>query len=104
MAFEKSNNEDDTNATEMVAESVDPNATPGPWPFPGRSPALKGDENPQVAGLVQELTAEDGPDADKSAHFKPLEFDREAYAANPQQYLDKIRPGRVFYPRSRRAR
>ncbi len=69
-----------------------------PLPSPGHAPFLKGNENIQVAGLVQELSVPKGPDAAKSTFFKPEEFDLAAYQQNPGQYLNKIRPGRVFYP------
>ncbi len=69
-----------------------------PLPSPGHAPFLKGNENVQVAGLVQELSVPKGPEAAKSTFFKPEEFDLAAYQQNPGQYLNRIRPGRVFYP------
>ena len=70
---------------------------------PGRAPFLKGDENPQVAGLMAEITNQDKDKQDelrvaKSTFFAPEPFDREKYEADPETYLNKIRPGRVFQP------
>ncbi len=69
-----------------------------PFAYPGKSPSLKGTENSQVAGLFQELKDPEGPLAARSALFPPEPFDLEAYQAEPEAYLSKIRPGRVFYP------
>lgn len=69
-----------------------------PFPFPGKSPSLKGDENLQVVGLVKELAERDSSLAAKSALFPPEPFDLNTYRADPETYLDKIRPGRAFYP------
>jgi hypothetical protein len=69
-----------------------------PLPSPGHAPFLKGNENVQVAGLVRELSVPQGPEAAMSTFFKPEEFDLAAYQQNPGQYLNRIRPGRVFYP------
>ncbi len=67
-------------------------------PFPGRSPRLNGDENAEVAGLVEEISGLNPEKTAISSFFQPQEFDREQYAENPKSYLEKIRPGRVFYP------
>ncbi|MEL7499553.1 MAG: hypothetical protein AAFN77_18260 [Planctomycetota bacterium] len=67
-----------------------------PIRHPGRALVLNGDENPQVAGLFEELQQEDAPQAAKSALYKPKPFDLKEYQKDPQAYVDKIRPGRVF--------
>ena len=95
-------------------------------PQPGIAPRLKGDENAQVAGLLAEIrgnnqedvaatTQETAPQTNDrrvgdqslqpgdnprvvSSWFKPEAFDREAYLANPEAYLNLIRPSRVFDP------
>lgn len=61
----------------------------------GSSPALKGNENPQVAGLMAELKQDRVPAAAVTTYAKPEPFDAEAYAKDPASYLNKIRPGRV---------
>lgn len=71
---------------------------PSPIPNSGSSPFLKGDENEQVAGLVKELKQINSPPSASSTFFKPSDFDKKKYEQNPQEYLDQIRPGRVFYP------
>ena len=67
-----------------------------PLPSPGRLPTLKGDENPQVERHFKELKQEDAPKAARSSMFLPEPFDKASYFANPEEYLQKIRPGRVF--------
>lgn len=80
-----------------------------PLPDPGRAPFLKGNENSQVAGLMQEVTQAEGAApqdivknrelrAAKSSLFLPEPFDAKKYAENPEAYLNQIRPGRVFQP------
>ena len=69
-----------------------------PFTFPGKSPSLKGDENAQVAGLLKELQDPEGPQAAKSTFFEPEPFDLAIHEADPQAYLDLIRPARSFYP------
>lgn len=86
-----------TNPSRKRGKSVLPN--------PGKAPYLSGNENPQVAGLLEELNNQD-EDPDKTAEvrtakstfFVPEAFDREEFDANPDAYLNKIRPGRVFQP------
>ncbi|MDB4778152.1 hypothetical protein OAG68_01720 [bacterium] len=73
----------------------------GVLPNPGRAPFLKGNENSQVAGLMAELNNQDKEKQEetrvaKSTFFLPEPFDQEKYDADPQAYLNKIRPGRVF--------
>ena len=63
---------------------------------PGESPRLKGNENPQVSGLLAELKQENKPLAAVTSYVKPEPFDREEYDKNPRDYLDKVRPGRIF--------
>lgn len=72
----------------------------------GASVPLMGNENAQVAGLMAELQQGEGDEvtldaegkAARSVYFAPEPFDRQAYQANPQEYLDKIRPARAFHP------
>jgi len=70
-----------------------------PLPSPGALPPLKGNENPQVAGLYAEVADFHAPAASRSAMFLAQEFDEQKYRENPKTYLDKIRPGRVFKPK-----
>ena len=70
-------------------------------PFPanlGRPQPLNGDENEQVAGLIEELSIKNGPAAARSVYIAPAKFDLAAYQADPAAYLNKIRPGRVNFP------
>lgn len=80
------------------------------FPNPGRAPYLKGNENAQVSRLMKEITESESfaPQdiartrelrAAKSALFLPEPFDAKKYEANPQAYLEKVRPGRVFQPK-----
>ncbi|MEM7456254.1 MAG: hypothetical protein AAF456_18045, partial [Planctomycetota bacterium] len=69
---------------------------PSRMPVRGVAPTLKGDENPQVAAFFEEV--KEGRQEALSTRVLPIEFDRGAYERNPEQYLSKIRPGRVFQP------
>ena len=69
-----------------------------PWPHPGRAKSVSADSNEQVAGLIRELAMKNGPAAAKSALFAPEAFDLPTYLTDPNAYLEKIRPGRVFDP------
>ena len=64
----------------------------------GMLPRLKGDENPQVAGVFQELRSANAPPEARSSMFLPEKFDKERYFDNPGEYVNKIRPGRAFAP------
>ena len=71
------------------------------YPYPGKSPALDPNQNAEVAGLFSEIqkTKTEGKfDSAKSAYFKPEPFNQTEFESNPQAYLQKVRPGRVFYP------
>ena len=78
--------------------SVVENPSCSPFAYPGRSPLLVGDENSQVAGLFQELQDSSGSESAKSTFFRPEPFDSLAYSADPQAYLNQIRPARAFHP------
>ena len=81
-----------------------------PPPKAGRAPRLTGNENAQVAGMLAEMRGElqqrgdrtdDGANDEQrvvTSRFRPEPFDRQAYTADPQAYLDQIRPARVFDP------
>lgn len=78
-------------------------------PRPGVAPRLQGNENPQVAGLMAEIQGEDQESTDDQEQVESAgrvvttweqaePFDRREYEANPDSYLNKIRPARVFDP------
>ena len=73
-----------------------PKNSVSPLPNPGKAPFLQGDENPQVAGLFAELQQEQPLAAAQSVLFAPEPFDLASYQKDPETYLNKIRPGRVF--------
>lgn len=86
---------------EVDAPSVESALTP--FARIGGSIPLKGDENPQVAGLMKELLGgqQEGVEINKSMRstfFAPKAFDREAYEKDRQKYLDEISPARAFQP------
>jgi hypothetical protein len=74
-----------------VAESV-------PFIRIGVPPRLTGEENSQVAGLMAELANPQATQTARSKYFKPEAFDPEAYRADPEAWLSKVRPARAFYP------
>ena len=81
------------------SKSEPSNGTPmNPIRSAGILPQLKGDENPQVAGLYAELREPKVPREAASAMFLPEEFNKDDYLENPEEYLNAIRPGRVFQP------
>ena len=75
-----------------------------PGPQPGQAPRLTGNENPQVAGMVAEMRGQREGEQESSdrrvvtSWEEPEAFDRVAYEAGPEKYLNKIRPARVFDP------
>lgn len=66
------------------------------FPNPGRAIQLKGDENPQVRQVFQDLQSPDTPLPNRSTRFLPEAFDRAAYDRDPEAYLSKVAPGRIF--------
>ncbi|MEM9942039.1 MAG: hypothetical protein AAF939_10650 [Planctomycetota bacterium] len=77
--------------SESIAKSI--------YPSSGNAPAVEKDANVQVAGLYEELNQEDGgPLSARSALFSPEPFDARQYEQDPEAWLAKIRPGRVFQP------
>ena len=66
------------------------------FPNPGRAIQLKGDENPQVKQVFQDLHSPDTPLPNRSTRFLPEDFDRAAYDRDPEAYLSKVVPGRIF--------
>jgi hypothetical protein len=66
------------------------------FPNPGRAIQLKGDENPQVRQVFEEAQSPDTPLPNRLTRFQPEPFDPEAYARDPQAYLSKVVPGRIF--------
>ena len=80
------------------AISKDPALPKSIYPDPGRAPFLKGDENEQVARLLQEVSNPRGPTEALSTYKLARDFDLEAYRKDPQSYLSKTRPGRVNEP------
>lgn len=69
-----------------------------PTPQAGRAPRLSGNENPQVRKLVSEISGENPLPQAMSSYFQDEAFDRQAYLADPDAYLQKTRPGRAFAP------
>ena len=66
-------------------------------PHPGNAPAIDRSANAEVAGLIDELSAENGgPSEVRSALFPPEPFDQAEYDRDPKAWLTKIRPGRAF--------
>lgn len=63
----------------------------------GFQPGVAVDLNPQVAGVYEALKDRTQPSR-FSSFATPMPFDREAYQANPQDYLNMIEPARVFGP------
>ena len=51
-----------------------------------------------MQGLVNEISGETPVKEAMSAYFRPEPFDRAAYEADPEAYLQKIRPGRAYSP------
>lgn len=66
------------------------------FPNPGRAIQLKGDENPQVRQVFQDLKSPDTPLPNRSTRFQPEPFDRVAYDRDPEAYLSTVVPGRIF--------
>ena len=63
----------------------------------GFSPALAPDTNPQVAAVFASLQTRDKPS--RFSSFAAAEpFDAEAFAKNPDEYLNTVEPSRVFSP------
>jgi len=62
---------------------------------PGLSPAVQPDANPQVASVYEALKSRKNPER-FSSFVRPPEFDRTAYKADPDTYINTIEPGRVF--------
>jgi hypothetical protein len=66
------------------------------FPSPGRAVQLRGDENPQVKQVFQDVQSPDTPLPNRSTRFLPEAFDRAAYDRDPDAYLSKVVPGRIF--------
>ncbi len=66
----------------------------------GVAGALKGDENAQVAGLMAELQGQDEAARARvtSTRVKPEPFNREQFLSDPDTYVQRIRPARVYDP------
>ena len=95
IAFDRPSGQSDPDAS-GEAPSV-ASALP-PSPQAGTAPRLKGDENEQVRRLVAELSGETPVREALSSYFHPEPFDLRAYQADPNAYLQQIRPGRAFAP------
>ncbi len=63
----------------------------------GFQPGLAVDHNEQVAGVYEALKDRSKPSR-FSSFATPEPFDRAAYEANPEAYLNTIEPSRVFAP------
>lgn len=63
----------------------------------GFSPAVDPNANASVTQLVSELKTRQNPSS-FSSFAPPEQFDVESYKADPEPYLAKIEPGRVFAP------
>jgi hypothetical protein len=63
----------------------------------GRAPKIDPQANPQVASVAETLRTGKFPER-VSTHILPKPFDKQAYAANPQAYLNVVEPGRVWQP------
>lgn len=63
----------------------------------GVNPPIRGDANPSVKSAIEALKTGKYPER-LSAMALPKDFDPKRYAANPQEYLDTIEPGRVWQP------
>ena len=68
-----------------------------PKPAQGFSPRLAPDANPQVAAIHQLITG-GGDTAAISSFAEPAAFDADAYRQDPQAYLSRVEPSRVFAP------
>jgi hypothetical protein len=65
-------------------------------PNPGRAIQLVGNENPQVRQVFEEAQSPDTPLPNRMTRFQPEPFDRAAYNRDPEAYLNKVVPGRIF--------
>ena len=80
------------------ATSKNPDLPASLFPNPGSAPALKGDENEQVAGLIKEIQGGNRKPEAVSTYTLAKDFDLKTYQKDPQAYVKKIRPGRVYEP------
>lgn len=61
----------------------------------GTTPPVPRDANPHVRSVAEALETGEYPERLSPLHT-PKPFDREAYLADPQAYLDVVEPGRVW--------
>ena len=64
-------------------------------PDPGRSPVVNANANPNTRYLAQHIDDPEHPEV-RSVMFQPEPFDRASYEADPQAYLDRFEPGRIW--------